>query len=404
MDNNNGFGHSRIPFELFRTIFEFIDDKQTLVALALTSSVVSAEAEPILYRSMLNTTAAAQGKFLRVVSRDRVRAGYVRQYATFGTREPWILTEGVRKALLDLLSVALAKMVNLKSFHLDFGAHGARSEDTLRAFLNQSFPFQLDEFHGFGLYRPPQLPELVRFLSSQTKLRRLSLLRHHLANTDYVESLEEYLLTNIEDTHTPDLVYLRGRLPLLLAFLPRRNITMAVWTLDPPRRSVPPGFSQEEGARRLAPHFKKLTYLSVGYTTTPAKSWDPPFCFILTHILPNLECLELYQFDYDQDAVLFLKRIPSLRMFIIPASTAMVIWSPGQMDFPVYGTAQDVLLACPQVRFGAQVSAVSKDGSSPTEYIYTVWDSMADARDPPAVYRVPPSALQMHHIFELLPH
>jgi len=86
-------------------------------------------------------------------------------------------------------------------------------------------------------------------------------------------------------------------------------------------------------------------------------------------------------------------------MFIIPASTALVPWNAETMHFPVYSAAQDVLAACPHIRFGAQVSHTSA-----SVHEYTVWDSRANRIDAPIVYRVPVTELLTRHIFEILPH
>jgi len=304
----------RIPVELVRSIVRFIQDRHTLLALSLTSSIFNAESEPILYCSMVNTNPDVQRRFLQTVAHDRVRASYVHRYRSFDVRKRDMQDENF-VIIFEYLSAALHNMVNLRSFDFNFQALSATARDL--AFLDDTYPFKLDSFCGYGYFAPTGIREVLPFLTSQTELRRLALPNYGTSlHSDDEDPVPHHIVT----TFMPNLVYIRGQHQLLTALLPGRNTEMVVWELNPfllrIRQNPVPTYDDE--IRSLAPYFKNLKYLSFGYDSAPGEPLDDTFQLIAQLELTNLECLELYQFNvsfrFDSSLMLSLKHLLSTIM------------------------------------------------------------------------------------------
>ncbi|KIM47294.1 hypothetical protein M413DRAFT_23514 [Hebeloma cylindrosporum] len=276
-----------IPPELYRPIVLYLhQDRPSLLAVSLSSRILNAEGQRVLYKTMdiSHDAQATHTLFLTTILSQGRLASLVEEY-----RQPHNILRSREDPFWDLLHRGLQAMVNLKKLFLEAPSHGRPSVEILRGCT-----FQLDLLQWYNASDlNEEEPQFLEFLASQTRLRSLSV---RLKNVS----------TPIPASTCPTLEILHGDQGAMKAFLPERRIASLALTWMP---SLDEPFDNTN-FDSLSRSLKEVKFLSWGGFC------DRPSLDLLCLHLENLEVLELVGL-HDLTELLFLSELPSLKVLII---------------------------------------------------------------------------------------
>lgn len=262
-----------IPPELFRSIISHIEDRPTLVALALTCHFVLIDARRQLYRilsSSISSSFAVRRRNTRPTLQHVALLRTLNTYPFLGSLVRFYHTSDLilpyEPPLWELLVGALRQMPRLKT--LRFRAFGGAP----CAELLLGMPFQL-EYLWWGNHSDEKT--MGKVLEQQMRLKSVGL--------ETAWGMQWAYPTNV----CPDLVALEGNRGTLEALLPGRTVTTLAWV---PELGDPRNFPLDEGVRMALGKVRTLSF--GGYFARPRLD-------TIIDCIGEVKDLELVGYDLD---------------------------------------------------------------------------------------------------------